>query len=134
MRDRVASQVDAIKHWRVIEGDYTEAPDAEATWFIDPPYNNKAGSHYPWGCDKIDYNALGQWCHQRRGQVIACENEGATWLPFRPFALLGRGLNKPEGSREAITVMPLARVRAHRALRPDTRPKPALATRWRQAA
>lgn len=102
MRARVAAQVDAIKHWRVIEGDYTEAPDIEATWFVDPPYNNKAGSHYPCGCDKIDFDALGQWCRQRRGQVIACENEGATCLPFRPFAQLRRGLNKPEGSREAI--------------------------------
>jgi hypothetical protein len=26
-RDRIAAQVPAIRHWRVVEGDYTEAPD-----------------------------------------------------------------------------------------------------------
>lgn len=101
-RGRVASQVLAIKHWRVIEGDYTLAPDLGATWFVDPPYSNRAGLHYPCGCDEIDFGELGQWCRERRGQVIACENEGATWLPFRPFAQMRRGLNKSEGSREAI--------------------------------
>jgi hypothetical protein len=102
MRHLVASQVDAIKHWRIIEGDYTEAPDVEATWFVDPPYNNRAGSHYPCGSDRIDYAALGEWSRARLGQTIVCENEGADWLPFRPFAQLRRGLNKGEGSREAI--------------------------------
>jgi len=86
-RARVASQVDAIKHWRIIEGDYSSAPDVTATWFIDPPYQIK-GSHYGRGVGKlanarsIDFDALGAWCMSRRGQSIVCENEGATWLPF----------------------------------------------------
>lgn len=101
-RALVASQVDAIKHWRIIEGDYTAAPDIEATWYIDPPYNNKAGSHYPRGSDDIDYAALGSWCRERRGQTMVCENAGATWLPFEPFAQLRRGLNKDGGSREVL--------------------------------
>ena len=29
--------------------------------------------------------ALSEWCRSRRGQVMVCENEGARWLPFRPF-------------------------------------------------
>lgn len=102
MRARVAAQVDAIKHWRVIEGDYTAAPDIEATWFIDPPYNNKAGSHYPCSSKAIDYPELGAWCKRRRGQIMVCENAGADWLPFRAFATLRRGLNKVGGSREVI--------------------------------
>lgn len=82
-RERVASAVTAIKHWRVVEGDYTSAPDVEATWFVDPPYQ-EMGRYYVHGSKTIDYQALGAWCRARRGQVIACENAGATWLPFVP--------------------------------------------------
>jgi hypothetical protein len=99
VRDRVASQVDHIKHWKIIEGDYTESPDISATWYVDPPYNNKAGSYYVH--KDIDYPMLGEWCKLRRGQVIACENEGASWLPFETFATLKAGING-NGSREVI--------------------------------
>jgi hypothetical protein len=85
-RERVASQVDAIKHWRIIEGSYADLPNVGATWFVDPPYNNKAGSHYVHGPKTLDYNALGAWCRKRKGHVIVCENTGADWLPFRHFA------------------------------------------------
>jgi site-specific DNA-adenine methylase len=80
-RDRVASQVDAIKDWQVIEGDFTGAPDIEATWFIDPPYQVRGRTCY--GHWKVDYADLATWCRSRRGQVIACEGQGADWLPFR---------------------------------------------------
>lgn len=83
MRERVARQVPHIRHWRVIEGDYTAAPDVEATWFVDPPYV-VAGRHYRRRVK--DYSALGEWCLRRRGQVMVCEAEGADWLPFQPFA------------------------------------------------
>jgi hypothetical protein len=99
LRHRVASQVQYIRHWQVVEGDYSSAPDISATWFIDPPYNNRAGSYYP--CKVGDYDALGAWCRARQGQVIVCENEGADWLPFQPFATLKAGLNG-HGSREVI--------------------------------
>lgn len=81
VRERVAGQVDRIGHWQIIEGDYTEAPDIEATWHIDPPYNNAAGSLYPHqpGC----FGDLASWCRSRRGLVMVCENAGASWLPFR---------------------------------------------------
>ena len=81
VRQRVALQVDAIKHWTVIEGDYTEAPDVEATWYVDPPYH-KGGKHYR--RSRVDYTALGAWCQTRPGQVIVCEEQGGDWLPFRP--------------------------------------------------
>lgn len=110
-RASVASQVPFIRHWRVIEGDYTRARallDARTTSFWDPPYFNKAGEKYPerpkgtpeqraaW------YAELGEHVRAAPGQVIACENEGATWLPFRAFGTFRRGLNKSEGSREVV--------------------------------
>lgn len=83
-RARVAAQVDKIRHWRVIEGDYSLAPDIPASWFIDPPYE-KMGAYYRCSAKAIDFAKLGRWCRTRRGQVMVCENAGATWLPFRPF-------------------------------------------------
>lgn len=100
-RERVASQLHAIRHWQIIEGDYTAAPDVEATWFVDPPYNNYVGAHYKHGPNGIDYAALGDWCRRRRGQVLVCENEGADWLPFRPFATFKAALFAT-GSREVL--------------------------------
>lgn len=77
-------QVGKIRHWRIIEGSYESAPDVEATWFIDPPYE-VAGNQYPCSAADIDFAALGAWCRARRGQVMVCENDGAQWLPFKPF-------------------------------------------------
>jgi hypothetical protein len=83
-RAMIAGQVAAIRHWRVIEGDYSSAPDVEATWFVDPPYQ-RAGTHYKHSSTAIDFSALGAWCRSRRGQAIVCEADGADWLPFAPF-------------------------------------------------
>lgn len=80
-RQRIADQVPQIRHWQVIEGDYTAAPDVAATWFIDPPY--VGARHYL--ARVTDYAALGAWCRTRRGLVIACEQCGADWLPFEDF-------------------------------------------------
>jgi hypothetical protein len=85
----------------LIEGDYQDAPEIEATWFVDPPYqvrpvapgNPKTGSPqgmgYAAGCDaaSLDYDALADWCRTRKGQVIAVEQSSATWLPFSFQAL-----------------------------------------------
>lgn len=68
----------------VIDGDYTNAPDIEATWFIDPPYQHQ-GTHYRFGSQTIDYRTLSEWCQSRQGQTIVCEASPADWLPFRPF-------------------------------------------------
>ncbi len=79
VRDRIADQLELIRHWTVVEGDYRSVPDGDepATWFIDPPYE-VAGRH---GSAGIDYDELGTWCRQRHGQVIVCEHTGASWLP-----------------------------------------------------
>jgi len=85
IREKIASQVTLIRHWQVIEASYESAPDLEATWFIDPPYE-AAGKYYRFRLDS--YEPLAAWCKARRGQVMVCENTGATWLPFKPFATL----------------------------------------------
>lgn len=83
-REYVAQQVELIRHWKIIQGDYTQAPDVEATWFIDPPYQ-KEGFRYEYGSKDIDFPALASWCKARKGFSIVCENADADWLPFVPF-------------------------------------------------
>lgn len=86
VRTLVAAQVPAIRHWTVHNRSYQDGPSpGVATWFIDPPYQ-RAGKHYKFGSESIDYLELAQWCMERRGQVIVCENKGADWLPFTPLA------------------------------------------------
>lgn len=83
VKETIASQVDAIRHWKVYNRSYEHCPSPrEATWFIDPPYE-RAGGHYTFGPDGLDYAHLAAWCRSRRGQILVCENAGATWLPFR---------------------------------------------------
>lgn len=89
VRLSLSRQVEWIRHWKVIEGDYSKAPDIEATWFIDPPYE-KQGSRYPCSSKDIDFPSLGKWCLRRKGQVMVCENLGATWLPFTKFREIQR--------------------------------------------
>lgn len=84
IRARLASQIDKIRHWTVLEGDYFEAPELAATWFIDPPYK-RAGVKYTMSSADIDFQHLAAWCRTRAGQVMVCEEQGADWLPFGPF-------------------------------------------------
>jgi site-specific DNA-adenine methylase len=86
VRETIACQLDKIRHWKVYNCSYDKCPvSREATWFIDPPYQ-AAGKHYRFGSDRIDYAKLAMWCRGRPGQVIVCENVGASWLPFRQLA------------------------------------------------
>ena len=101
MKDRVASQVEHIRHWRVIEGDYTEAPDLVATWFIDPPYQVAGNKVYVHRAKNIDYDALGEWSKRRQGQIVVCENDGASWLPFQPLYSTTTTMNGAS-NREAL--------------------------------
>jgi hypothetical protein len=105
VRERVASQVDRIRHWVVVHGTYRDAPNygPPMTWFVDPPYQ-VAGKHYPMGSSKIDFADLAEWCRERRGQTIVCENSGANWLPFEPFATIkaGSGKGKTGYSEEVV--------------------------------
>lgn len=98
VRERIATQVGAIRHWTIIEGDFAEAPDVEATWYVDPPYAG-AGKHYRVKFN--DFERLAAWCKTRRGQVMVCENVGATWLPFEPFAVIKANESRVGGKRSA---------------------------------
>ncbi len=101
-RERTARQVGSIRHWRVMQGDYTDSPLCEATWFVDPPYQGRAGEHYRYPASQINYAWLGEWCRQQRGQVIACESIGADWLPFAPLVDAKAGPNRTGRSAEAM--------------------------------
>jgi hypothetical protein len=94
VRDRLAVQVEQIRHWQVANDNYEAAPDVEATWFVDPPYI-AAGRHYVFSLRVGAYEYLADFCRARRGQAIVCEQAGATWLPFRRFRSIkgteGRG-------------------------------------------
>ena len=79
VRHRIATQLPGIRGWRAKLGDWRDAPDVEATWFIDPPYQ-ATGVCY--AHSDVDYGAVAKFCCSRRGQVFVCENEGADWLPF----------------------------------------------------
>lgn len=86
-KKRVADNLYKIKHWTIINGDYTLAENQYATWFIDPPYK-VGGEHYHSSVNSkhINYAELGEWCKSRKGQVIVCENtRGGDWLPFKPL-------------------------------------------------
>lgn len=101
IRARIASQVESIRHWKIIEGDHWLAPTVSATWFVDPPYQI-AGKHYRHSA--VDYPRLAEWCIERQGQTIVCENVGADWLPFKPWRNVKASPAKHGGkvSHEAI--------------------------------
>lgn len=82
LRERIASQLCKIRHWKIIEGDYSAAPDVEAHWLIDPPYI-RTGKNYP--THELNYDDLSEWCKSRRGYTLVHEEEGAEWLPFKTF-------------------------------------------------
>lgn len=98
-RERIASEIEGIRHWEVFEAPYHSAPVRPgATYFVDPPYGDK-GRYYR--CRDVNLTALGQWCQSLPGHVIACEQVGATWLPFRPLASIKSSKGR---SHEAIWV------------------------------
>jgi len=84
-RNNVAEQLQYIRHWDVVKCDVMNDLDAlkttgEATWFIDPPYQTQAAVY---GNPPLDYAKLADFCRTAPGQVIACEDKDADWLPFR---------------------------------------------------
>ena len=99
VRARIERTIPHISTWQIIQGSYTDCPDIEATWHIDPPYqpllnptrHDAAGKGYKYGSDGIDYHALSEWCQRRQGFVMVCEQSPAEWLPFHPFATQNNG-------------------------------------------
>lgn len=90
----------------VIYGDYREAPDIRATWFIDPPYQTQVGlsatakgnGYGHFRASRLDFGVLAEWCRTRQGQVIVAEQAGADWLPFTPLRVMrdSQGQQKTE--------------------------------------
>jgi len=83
-RIRIAGSLYKIRHWKIYNRDYKEIENTRASWFIDPPYR-KMGSFYPESSNHIDFSFLADWCKNRIGQTIVCENLEADWLPFKPL-------------------------------------------------
>ena len=84
VRLAVARQLQHIRHWHVLNASYADIPEQRATYFVDPPYQVKG---YAYRFSQVDFVHLAEWCKARANgnQVIACEAEGASWLPFRAF-------------------------------------------------
>lgn len=76
-----------VSHWKVYNKNYYELDNIKATWFIDPPYMY-GGEHYKNSSKDIDFYSLGNWCKQRKGEVIVCENSKADWLDFKELKKL----------------------------------------------
>ena len=81
-RRTFAKNLHKVRHWEILLGDYSEAPDIEATWFIDPPYQGPPGMGYDFSSEHLDYENLASWILERRGQVVACAK--AATLPICP--------------------------------------------------
>jgi hypothetical protein len=101
---RLARAVRA-RSWSIRCADYREAPDVEATWFIDPPYQRSADQYR---ADALDYAELWRWCSTRKGQVILCEAADNDWIP-EPVEVVttirhgrGRGGRPKDGPRVEV--------------------------------
>lgn len=86
-KQRIADNLYKIKHWRIVNDSYENAPNLCATWFVDPPYQF-GRDRYKYSNKSIDFSALAEWCKTRKGQTIVCENSKANWLPFTPITNL----------------------------------------------
>jgi 16S rRNA G966 N2-methylase RsmD len=102
VRARLAEQVEYIRHWKIHNASYSSLRNRKATWFCDPPYAAKHGRCYRF--NQIDFQHLGAWCRERRGQVIVCESPGADWLPFKEAGIVrsANGHNLKGWSREML--------------------------------
>jgi site-specific DNA-adenine methylase len=89
-RAMIASQLEHIRHWKVEKLSFEQIPNQEATWYVDPPYE-KAGKRYRH--KEIDYDLLGNWCKERSGQVIVCEQDCASWLDFKHLTITNNASN-----------------------------------------
>lgn len=99
VKERLIRQVDHIKHWEIVEGDFSSIENFDATWFIDPPYS-KTGHFYRFDL-KGSRESLADFCVSRLGQIIVCEDETADWLPF-DILLEGSQANCSNGGRTSV--------------------------------
>jgi len=95
-KNNIIRDLHKIKHWQIKCGCYAELENIEATWFIDPPYQF-GGEYYRISNKNINYKILSNWCQERKGQIIVCENTKADWLPFEQ-------LKKIQGMAQTNTI------------------------------
>lgn len=84
-RKRLSIDVTKVKHWRIINDDYRNIENQEATWYIDPPYQGNGGQYYKHGNKNFNYDELRDWAMNRQGEIIVCENSEANWMDFKPL-------------------------------------------------
>lgn len=102
---RIKRALQHVKRWTITLGSYVDAPDVEATWFVDPPYQQNgtmAGAGYRCPAADIDFAHLADWCRSRSGQTIVCEQSPAAWLPFHPFATQANAAGIGTVSRQEV--------------------------------
>lgn len=100
VRRRILTALPHFGRWEIRLGTYADAPDIDATWFVDPPYQplltytstSRSGAADGYRYGAVDYAELGAWCRTRRGLVIVCEQSPAAWLPFAPLARQKNGV------------------------------------------
>jgi len=101
IRGRIASQLGQIRHWKIENKSYEQIENQDASWFVDPPYQ-VSGVRYRF--NKIDFDNLAKWCRARQGQVMVCEQDGASWLPFSPFRTV-KALEGKKGAKQSKEVI-----------------------------
>jgi len=79
---KLSEDINKVKHWQIIHGDYRQLSDLHGTYFVDPPYFGNGGKYYQHGNKNFNYVELADWCKSRKGQIIVCENTEANWLEF----------------------------------------------------
>jgi len=102
---RIKRALPHIKRWQISHGTYTDAPNIEATWFVDPPYQvhgSMAGAGYRQPSSLLDFGELGDWCRGRQGFTMVCEQSPAEWLPFHPFATQSNGTSSSIATRHEL--------------------------------
>lgn len=93
MYKNIANNLYKIKHWKIKLGSYEGIENQCATWFIDPPYQY-GGSAYYESNKNLNYFSLAEWCKNRQGQIIVCENTKANWLNFTPIVKIQGAKNQ----------------------------------------
>lgn len=121
---RIAHDLYKIRHWKLYQGPFNLASrmvTEPATWFIDPPYQHQ-GWQYT-AQPSIPYSELGEWCRKLPGQVIACDAEGANWLPFQPLISMKSLNTKAKTYTEMVWLKSEIILDVHRETEPAREPQ-----------
>ena len=81
IRKTIADNVHLLRDIEVSNLSFADMQNIECCWFIDPPYQSNIVK-YEASSVPLNYSVLSDWCKQRNGQIIVCEQSPADWLPF----------------------------------------------------